>query len=442
MIRAILAFVCFLSIIAFLVFLIKYFIARIKGTDAGKFVTLMIVSCVFFWISFFAVGISSLGFAETEEKEPSAENVTDQESSVTREETERSEGGETGSSGPAEETEQETTQWVELSEIPDYTDRPSYDINNGSPYFSKTDLSIYDTFESYGELDEYGRCTAASALLSKETMPTEGRGPIGSIQPTGWHTVKYENIADLYLYNRCHLIAYELSGQNDNIKNLITGTRYMNIEGMLPYENKVADYLRSTDNHVLYRVTPVFEGKNLVASGVVIEAESIEDNGRGISICTYCYNVQPGIMINYETGDSELTEEAKTEIAKEKSAEKASKAEAESKVVEEQHSSEETGVLALDPEPVPDPGTGDRALDNSGTDKSSVPGDDSNFNLYNNPDQQNTSSMYVLNTSSHKIHHPDCDSVPTIAPQNYATSDLSIAELEAQGYRKCGKCFK
>lgn len=135
-------------------------------------------------------------------------------------------------------------------------------------------------------------------------MPTEERGEIGSVKPSGWHTVKYDGIDGNYLYNRCHLIGYQLSGENSNTRNLITGTRYMNVEGMLPYENKTADYIKSTGNHVLYRVIPIFEGDNLLASGVTMEAYSIEDAGKGLSFCVYCYNVQPGITINYVNGDS------------------------------------------------------------------------------------------------------------------------------------------
>ena len=401
-------------------------------------ISVLIITTISVCIMFCASGCAAPE-SEPEKPLPVAEG-----SSTDRAESEYSSTEESSDAETTVETEEETVQWVELGEIPDYTDAPSYVINKGVPYFSKNDLNVSDTFESYGELDEYGRCTAASALLSKETMPAEERGPIGSIQPTGWHTVKYENITDLYLYNRCHLIAFELCGQNDNIRNLITGTRYMNIEGMLPYENEVADYMRATDNHVLYRVTPVFEDKNLVASGVVIEAESIEDDGAGISICSYCYNVQPGIVINYENGESELSEEAAKEIKEEKAAEKASAAEAESKAkekLEAQQSSEEGGVIPLNPESVPSAGSGERSLETGGSDNSSREGDASNFNLYNNPEQQQTSATYVLNTNTMKIHHPDCKSVPKIKPENYAVTDQSLEELKLQGYTTCGNCF-
>ena len=190
---------------------------------------------------------------------------------------------------------------VSPDHIPAYTSAPSIDINGGVPFFTEADR-MEDAFENYSSLDSLGRCGAAYACLGEETMPTEKRGDIGMVKPSGWHTVKYAGIDGNYLYNRCHLIAYMLSGENANEKNLITGTRYMNTEGMLPYEERTADYIRSTGHHVLYRVTPVFEGNNLVASGVLMEAQSVEDDG--LVFCVYCYNVQPGVTIDYSTGDS------------------------------------------------------------------------------------------------------------------------------------------
>ena len=161
-------------------------------------------------------------------------------------------------------------------------------------------------FEDYSSLDNLGRCGVAYANVCKEIMPTEERGAIGSVKPSGWHTVKYDVVSGKYLYTRCHLIDYQLSAENANTKNLITGTRYLNVEGMLPFENMVADYVEETNNHLLYRVTPVFAGDNLVASGVLMEAKSVEDNGAGILFNVYCYNVQPGVSIDYATGDSAL----------------------------------------------------------------------------------------------------------------------------------------
>ena len=187
--------------------------------------------------------------------------------------------------------------------IPEYSGNPYVELNGNVPYFTVEELST-TAFELYSELDALGRCGAAYANVCKEIMPTEERGSIGMVKPTGWHTVKYDCITDRYLYNRCHLIGYQLAGENANEKNLITGTRYMNVDGMLPFENEVADYVNDTDNHVLYRVTPVFSGNNLLASGVIIEAKSVEDNGAGVQFNVYCYNVQPGISIDYTDGQS------------------------------------------------------------------------------------------------------------------------------------------
>jgi DNA-entry nuclease len=184
-----------------------------------------------------------------------------------------------------------------------YDGKPYVVINDNNPDFTEADMTTA-SFESYGELDGLGRCTTAFANIGKDLMPAEKRGSIGEVKPTGWQTAKYDNVDGKYLYNRCHLIGYQLTGENANAKNLITGTRYLNVDGMLPFENMVADYIKETGNHVLYRVTPVFSGDNLVASGVHMEAESVEDNGDGILFNVYCFNAQPGIAIDYATGDS------------------------------------------------------------------------------------------------------------------------------------------
>lgn len=195
--------------------------------------------------------------------------------------------------------------YVSLDAIPAYDGKAYVAVNNNEPFFTDSDMTT-TAFENYSDLDSLGRCGVAYANICKDVMPTEERGKIGMIKPSGWHTVKYDVIKDRYLYNRCHLIGYQLAGENANPKNLITGTRYLNVEGMLPFENLVADYVNNTGNHVLYRVTPMFSGSNLVANGVLIEAKSVEDNGGGILFNVYCYNVQPGVGINYENGDSWL----------------------------------------------------------------------------------------------------------------------------------------
>ena len=194
-----------------------------------------------------------------------------------------------------------------VSTVPAYDDDAYVDINGGDPEFTKSEITT-TAYESYSSLDSLGRCGEAEACIGTELMPgdDETRGSISSVYPTGWVQAKYSIISGGYLYNRCHLIGWQLTGQNANKKNLITGTRYLNVTGMLPFENDVADYIEDTDNHVMYRVTPYFSGSNLLASGVQMEAYSVEDSGKGISFNVYCYNVQPGITINYATGKSSL----------------------------------------------------------------------------------------------------------------------------------------
>ena len=201
---------------------------------------------------------------------------------------------------------QDDALFADFDNLPEFDGSTPYVvINENQPGFSEDDLTT-KSYEVYGEIDYLGRCTTAIACVGKDIMPTEERGSIGQVKPTGWHTVKYDIVDGRYLYNRCHLIGYQLTGENVNKKNLITGTRYMNVDGMLPFENMVADYVRETDNHVLYRVTPVFLDDNLLASGVQIEAYSVEDNGEGICFNVYVYNAQPGIEIVYATGESAL----------------------------------------------------------------------------------------------------------------------------------------
>lgn len=218
-------------------------------------------------------------------------------------------------------------------------------------------------------------------------MPIGERDSIGSIKPTGWHTVKYDNISGKYLYNRCHLIGYQLSGENANEKNLITGTRYLNVEGMLPFENMVDDYIEETNNHVLYRVTPVFEGNNLLASGVIIEAKSVEDNGAGILFNVYCYNVQPDITINYVTGESEF-EATTTTIP----------------IVEQPKE-----------EPTQQP-------------ESTESVQDANTNTY------------IINKNTKKFHYSSCGSASRISEKNKDTCTGARDELISQGYSPCGNC--
>ena len=212
-------------------------------------------------------------------------------------------------------------------------------------------------------------------------MPTEERGSIGQVKPSGWHTIKYDNVDGKYLYNRCHLIGYQLTAENANEKNLITGTRYLNVQGMLSFENMAADYVKETGNHVLYRVTPVFEGSNLVASGVLMEAESVEDKGEGILYCVYVYNVQPGININYATGDSSAYGTNKTAVT-------------------EQATQAVTQAAS----------------------------------------QQTSTESYILNTNTKKFHRPSCSSVKQMKESNKKSSSESRDALIAAGYDPCKKC--
>ena len=195
-----------------------------------------------------------------------------------------------------------------IDDIPPFSGEPYVTINDNQPYFELADLTT-EEFELYSNLDSLGRCGVAYANISPKTMPTEERGEIGQVKPAGWHTVKYDCVDGKYLYNRCHLIGFQLAGENANERNLITGTRYLNVQGMLPFENMVADYVSETGNHVLYRITPIYSGTNLLASGVQMEAISVEDEGEGVCFNIYVYNVQPGVVIDYATGESRAEEE-------------------------------------------------------------------------------------------------------------------------------------
>lgn len=195
----------------------------------------------------------------------------------------------------------------DIEDIPDYSGEPYAIINSNNPNFDEIDMTT-NSFETYSDLDFLNRAGVAYANVSIDTMPTEERGSIGMIKPSGWHTIKYDIVDGKYLYNRCHLIGYQLTGENANEKNLITCTRYMNSVSMLEFENEVAEYIKETNNHVLYRVTPIYEGSNLLVSGVQMEALSVEDSGKGIKFNVYVYNVQDGISIDYSNGDSRLEE--------------------------------------------------------------------------------------------------------------------------------------
>ena len=298
-----------------------------------------------------------------------------------------SQGQQTESSAPTEIT---TASSFSLSDVPAYSGKAYISVNGNVPYFTAAELTT-TSFETYSDLDTLGRCGVTYACIGQDLMPTKERGSIGMVKPTGWHTVRYDDLVDgKYLYNRCHLIGYQLTGENANTKNLITGTRYLNIEGMLPFENMVADYIQETNNHVLYRVTPIFEGNNLLANGVLMEGYSVEDKGAGVSYCVFAYNVQPGIEIDYATGESKLADGAQQEELK---------------------------TATVTPTPSPEPEK-----------QESVTGSEA------------SQADYILNTNTKKFHYPTCSSVNDMKEKNkqefFGTRDETIA----LGYSPCGRC--
>ena len=287
------------------------------------------------------------------------------------------------------------------ADVPAYSGEPYTAVNNNEPYFTSDDLTT-EAFENYSELDALGRCGAAYANVCLETMPTEKRGSISEVKPTGWHSVKYDNVDGKSLYNRCHLIGYQLTAENANKQNLITGTRYLNVDGMLPFENMVADYVKETDNHVLYRVTPIFTGDNLVADGVLMEGYSVEDEGDGICFCVYAYNVQPGITIDYATGDSWLSSEKGNS------------------------DSSSGGNSAVSQSAADKSGTQQAAVQTESVKETSAP--------------VSTGTEYILNTNTKKFHYPSCSSVKQMKASNKKEYTGSRDDLIAQGYDPCKKC--
>ena len=264
-----------------------------------------------------------------------------------------------------------------------YSGKPYAVVNGGIPSFSQTGTA---SWERYGELDRLGRCTAAEACIGRDIMPALTRGPIGQIKPTGWQTAKYDFVDGKYLYNRCHLIGFQLTGENANERNLITGTRYLNTKGMLPFENMVADYIKDTGNHVMYRCTPVFAGNELVARGVHLEAYSVEDKGDGICFNVFIFNVQPGVKIDYLTGESSLENEntAPTPTQRPSSA----------------------------PKPTPKP----------------------------SPSSTAQAQSYVLNTKTKVFHYASCRHVSSIKDANRKNFTGSRGALIKDGFKPCGSC--
>ncbi len=311
-----------------------------------------------------------------------------------------------------------------LADIGPYSGEPWAVVNGNVPYFSEEELTT-QSFESYSELDSLGRCGIAYACIGPDLMPTEERGSIGNVRPTGWHTVKYNDIIDgNYLYNRCHLIGYLLSGENANERNLITGTRYLNVQGMLPYENRIADYVTESGNHVLYRVTPVFEGENLLASGVLMEARSVEDGGEAISFCVYAYNVQPGIAIDYATGESALAPDAQAPD----SAPSTTQAPPEST----EPSWAPVSESAADTSPEQDQEPTGALPQESAQAPSAEPSV--------SQEEQPQGTAYILNTNTHKFHYPTCRSVKQMKETNKQDYTGNRDDIISMGYEPCKNC--
>lgn len=276
----------------------------------------------------------------------------------------------------------ESSESITSGQSLDLSEEPYEILNNNQPEFSEKEKGKTESFEKYSKLDSLGRCQVAYANISQDIMPDGERESIGSVKPSGWQTAKYDSVEGKYLYNRCHLIGYQLAGENANRKNLITGTRYFNVEGMLPFENQVADYVESTDNHVLYRVTPVYDGNNLVAKGVQMEAYSVEDKGEGVCFNVFVYNIQPGINIDYATGESEEGSESDT---------------ASSSLDQNEPQTEEKETEA-------------------------------------------ESQDYIINKNTRKFHEPSCSSVSDTLAKNRKEYNGSRETLIQQGYSPCSRC--
>lgn len=278
----------------------------------------------------------------------------------------------------AEEKGSDSESYVTVDDVPAYSGEPYVEVNDNQPEFTEEELTTV-SYEDYSELDELGRCQSAEACIGQDLMPTEARESISSVKPTGWKNKSYDTVDGGYVYNRCHLIGFQLTGENANEENLITGTRYMNVEGMLPFEDEVAAYIKETDNHVMYRVTPVFEGDDLVASGVQMQVESVEDDGVGISFNVYVYNVQPYVVIDYKTGENWEGDEI----------------------------AEPEGKWADGTEAEP---------------------------------SDTKEQMYILNKNTKKFHKPECSGAKKIKAKNKGEYTGSRQTLIDEGYEPCGNC--
>ena len=305
----------------------------------------------------------------------------------------------------AEEKGSDSESYVTVDDVPAYSGEPYVEVNDNQPEFTEEELTTV-SYEEYSELDELGRCQSAEACIGQDLMPTEARESISSVKPTGWKNKSYDTVDGGYVYNRCHLIGFQLTGENANEENLITGTRYMNVEGMLPFEDEVAAYIKETDNHVMYRVTPVFEGDDLVASGVQMQAESVEDDGVGISFNVYVYNVQPYVVIDYKTGENWEGDEI----------------------------AEPEGKWADGTEAEPSDTKSDSKSDskiNAKTDSAAT----------SKAEAKDTKEQtYILNKNTKKFHKPECSGAKKIKAKNKGEYTGSRQTLIDEGYEPCGNC--
>ena len=301
----------------------------------------------------------------------------------------------------AEEKGSDSESYVTVDDVPAYSGEPYVEVNDNQPEFTEEELTTV-SYEDYSELDELGRCQSAEACIGQDLMPTEARESISSVKPTGWENKSYDTVDGGYVYNRCHLIGFQLTGENANEENLITGTRYMNVEGMLPFEDEVAAYIKETDNHVMYRVTPVFEGDDLVASGVQMQAESVEDDGVGISFNVYVYNVQPYVVIDYKTGENWEGDEI----------------------------AEPEGKWADGTEAEPSDTKSDSKI-NAKTDSAAT----------SKAEAKDTKEQtYILNKNTKKFHKPECSGAKKIKAKNKGEYTGSRQTLIDEGYEPCGNC--
>ena len=368
---------------------------RYKKAKAGKKGRVAVFAAVAIILA--AIGVSQKDIGRLEQ---AADKVLDAYETVldagtSREGAENS-VSETSESGTAGATGTGANVYVDLAAIPAYSGEPYAVVNGNIPYFTDSDMTS-ESFEYYSDLDELGRCGTAYSSVGTDLMPTEKRGSISKVKPSGWQVSKYDFVDGKYLYNRCHLIGYQLTAENANEKNLITGTRYLNVQGMLPFETKVCDYIKNTGNHVLYRVTPIFDGDNLLADGVLMEAYSVEDVGEGIQFCVFAYNVQPGIGIDYATGDNWAESNAASQEA------------AAPIVIETPTQQPQTDTtVQITPEP-------------------SVP-------------QESQETTYVLNTNTMKFHYPSCSSVDQMKEKNKEIYTGNREDIINMGYMPCKRC--